>query len=137
MQRPACKAGSRAATWRPCGAGLPARLVGCSTGWFEGSGNFYIGLSAVEPGYRRQGIYTRLLNAAEQAVRSRGGLRISSQHVATNNAVLVAKLELGYVIAGTEYDEQMGLLVRLVPHLAPERKSLFVARTGTLVPPPA
>ena len=108
------------------------RLVGLSSGWFEVGGNFYIGLSAVDPAYRRQGVYTRLLNTIEQGVRKRGGLLISSQHVATNNAVLIAKLKLGYLIAGTEYNEQMGLLVRLVLQLAPERKALFASRTGTL-----
>ena len=111
------------------------RFVGCSSGWFEfGGGNFYIGLSAVDPAYRQQGVYTRMLNTIEQLVRERGGLVISSQHVATNNAVLIAKLKLGYVIAGTEYVEQMGLLVRLVLQLTPERRALFAARTGTLRP---
>jgi ribosomal protein S18 acetylase RimI-like enzyme len=111
------------------------RFVGCSSGWFEFGGNFYIGLSAVDPAYRQQGIYTRMLVAMEQAVRARGGLLISSQHVATNNAVLIAKLKLGYVVAGTEYVDPMGLLVRLVLHLAPQRRELFASRTGTLVPP--
>ena len=111
------------------------RLVGCSSGWFEFGGGFYIGLSAVDQGYRRQGVYTRMLNAMEQAVRERGGLMISSQHVTTNSAVLIAKLRLGYVIAGTEYVEPMGLLVRLLLHLTPERRALFASRTGTLVPP--
>lgn len=110
------------------------RFVGCSSGWFEFGGNFYIGVSAIAPEYRRQGIYTRMLNTIETAVRERGGLSISSQHVATNSAVLIAKLKLGYVIAGTEYSEQMGLLVRLVLQLTPERKALFAARTGTLKP---
>ena len=113
------------------------RFVGCSSGWFEFGGGFYIGLSAVEPGYRRRGVYTRMLEAMEQAVRERGGLLISSQHVATNNAVLIAKLRMGYVVAGTEYVEPMGLLVRLVLHLAPQRRALFESRTGTLQPPVA
>jgi len=113
------------------------RLVGLSSGWFEVGGNFYIGLSAVDPTYRRQGLYTRLLNTIEQGVRERGGLLISSQHVATNNAVLIAKLKLGYVIAGTEYLDQMGLLVRLVLQLSPERRALFASRVGTLKPPAA
>ncbi|MEP7102783.1 MAG: GNAT family N-acetyltransferase [Burkholderiales bacterium] len=110
------------------------RLVGCSSGWFE-SGSFYIGLSAVDPAYRRGGLYTRMLCAVEHAVRELGGLSISSHHVATNNAVLIAKLKLGYAITGTEYDEQMGLLVSLKLHLAPGRRALFAERTGTLVPP--
>lgn len=110
------------------------RLIGCSSGWFEVGGNFYIGMSAVDAAYRQQGIYTRMLGAIEQAVRDRGGLLISSHHVATNNAVLIAKLKLGYVIAGTEFVDQMGLLVRLVLHLTPERRSLFADRTATLRP---
>ncbi|CAM5791708.1 GNAT family N-acetyltransferase [Rhizobacter sp. Root404] len=112
------------------------RLVGCSSGWFEfGGGNFYIGLSAVDPAYRQQRIYTRMLGLMEQTVRERGGLLITSQHVATNTPVLIAKLKAGYVIAGTEYLDQMGLLVRLVLHLTPERRALFESRTATLRPP--
>ena len=110
------------------------RLVGYSQGWFEVGGAFYIGSSAVDPDYRRQGLYTQLLKAIEHAVRDRGGITISSQHVATNNAVLIAKLKLGYVIAGTEYVEPMGLLVRLLLHLTAQRAALFAARTGMLVP---
>lgn len=123
--------------WIRIGAYDGERLVGCSKGWFEFGGSFYIGLSAVAPEYRRQGLYTRLLGAMELAVRERGGLLISSQHVATNNAVLIAKLKLGYVVAGTEFDVPMGLLVRLVLHLSPERKALFATRTGSLRPPAA
>ncbi|HEY9067188.1 MAG TPA: GNAT family N-acetyltransferase [Burkholderiaceae bacterium] len=111
------------------------RLVGYSHGWFEVGGRFYIGSSAVHPDYRRQGLYTRLLQSMEQAVRERGGIAISSQHVAHNNAVLIAKLHLGYVISGTEYVEPMGLLVRLVLHLEASRAALFRERTGMLVPP--
>jgi ribosomal protein S18 acetylase RimI-like enzyme len=111
------------------------RLVGASSGWFERGTSFYIGMSAVDPAYRRQGLYTRLLNEMEQAVRERGGATISSNHVATNNAVLIAKLKLGYVISGLEFLESMGLLVRLVLYLTPERQALFALRSGTLRPP--
>lgn len=112
------------------------RLVGASGGWFEGP-NFYIGMSAVDPAYRRQGLYTRLLHTVEQAVRLRGGAVIHSHHVATNNAVLIAKLKLGYVICGVDFIESMGLLVHLTLHLHPARKALFAARTGTRRPDPA
>ena len=37
-------------------------------------------MSAVDPAYRRQGLYTRLLNEMELAVRERGGASISSNH---------------------------------------------------------
>lgn len=103
------------------------RLIGCSSGWFEFDGSFYLGLSAVDAAHRQQGIYTRMLKMVEDAVRERGGLRISSQHIATNNPVLIPKPKRGYLIAGTEYVEPMGLLVRLVLHLTPERRSVRVA----------
>lgn len=110
-------------------------LVSYTTGWFEVGGRSYIGSSAVHAAYRGRGIYARLMRELEAAVRERGGLVISSQHVATNNAVLIAKLRLGYVIVGTEYVDQMGLLVRLMLHLDPARQALFAERTGMLVPP--
>lgn len=113
------------------------RLVGYSHGWFEVGGRFYIGSSAVHPDYRRRGVYTRLLHAVEKAVRERGGIAISSQHVATNNPVLIAKLRLGYVIAGVEFVEPMGLLVRLLLHLEPSRAALYRERTGMLAAPAA
>jgi len=112
-------------------------LVAYTVGWFEVGGRFYIGSSAVHEAYRGRGIYTRLMREVEAAVRERGGIAISSQHVATNTAVLIAKLKLGYVIAGTEYVEQMGLLVRLVLHLDPTRRALYAERTGMLTPPAA
>jgi ribosomal protein S18 acetylase RimI-like enzyme len=119
------------------GAFQGERLVGYTTGWFEngGGGRFYIGSSAVQEEHRRGGIYTRLLTELHRAVGECGGTAVSSQHVATNNAVLIAKLKLGYVIAGTEYVEPMGLLVRLVLHLEASRAALFRERTGMLVPP--
>ncbi len=110
-------------------------LAGYASGWFEVGGRFYVGSSAVHAAYRGRGIYTRLMREVEAIVRERGGIAISSQHVATNNAVLIAKLKLGYVVAGTEYVEQMGLLVRLVLHLAPARLALYAERTAMLVPP--
>jgi ribosomal protein S18 acetylase RimI-like enzyme len=113
------------------------RFVGYSHGWFEVGGRFYIGSSAVHPDYRRRGVYTRLLRAVEKAVRERGGIAISSHHVATNNPVLIAKLKLGYVIAGVEFIEPMGLLVRLVHYLEPSRAALYRERTGMLAAPAA
>lgn len=114
------------------------RLVGYTTGWFEHfAGRFYITSSAVHEDYRRRGLYTRLLNELHAAVRERGGMAVTSQHVATNAAVLIAKLKLGYVVAGTEYLEPVGLLVRLVLHLEPAHATLFRERTGMLQPPAA
>ena len=58
-------------------------------------------------------------------MRERGGVSISWQHVATNNAVLIAKLKLGCAVAGTEYVDPVRLLVRLVLRLTPHRHAVW------------
>lgn len=68
----------------------------------------------------------------EEAARAFGCGRIESQHRAANTAILIAKLKAGYVIVGTEFTGEMGLLVKLSKQLMPQRDALFHARAGTL-----
>ncbi len=69
----------------------------------------------------------------EEPARAFGCARIESHHRATNNAVLIAKLRAGYVIVGTEFTGEMGLLVKLSKQLLPQRDAMFHARAGALV----
>lgn len=110
------------------GAFAGERLVGWSHAWREPGGQLYVANSAVLPAYRRQGLYTRLIAAMEEQALALGCDRVASHHVADNSAVLIAKLKAGYVIAGTEFSDEMGLLVKLVRHLTEGRRALFAAR---------
>jgi GNAT superfamily N-acetyltransferase len=114
------------------GAFAGDRLVGWSHGHLPQAGTFYVSNSAVEDEYRRQGIYTRLVAAMEAEARALGCTRIESNHRAANAPVLIAKMKVGYVIVGTEFTAEMGLLVKLSKQLVPERDALFQARAGTL-----
>lgn len=114
------------------GAFAGERLVGWSHGRLPQAGAFYVSNSAVEHDYRRQGVYTRLLAGMEEEARALGCTRIDSHHRAANTPVLIAKLKAGYVIVGTEFTAEMGLLVKLSKQLVARREDLFHARAGTL-----
>lgn len=107
-------------------------LAGWTTGWHEPGGVFYVTNSAVLPEYRRSGIYTRLAIAINEEAARRGCHTVTSKHVATNNAVLIAKLRLGFVISGMEFSEELGLLVRLSYTVSAARSRLYAERTGSL-----
>lgn len=107
-------------------------LVGWSHAQLTHTGLLYVSNSAVEPAYRRSGIYTRLVSAMEEEARALGCRRIESHHRAANAPVLIAKLKLGYVIIGTEFSGEMGLLVKLSKHLLPQGDALFQARAGMM-----
>ena len=68
----------------------------------------------------------------EEAARALGCCRIESHHRAANAAALIAKLKAGYLVVGTEFTGEMGLLVKLSKQLLPQRDALFHARAGTL-----
>src|SRR5262245_25746542 len=68
------------------------RLAGWSHGWVEPGGTLYVSNSAVLPEYRRQGLYTRLMDAVREHALAAGCTRITSHHRTENAPVLIAKL---------------------------------------------
>lgn len=114
------------------GAFAGETLVGWSHGFLPQAGVFHVSSSAVEPAFRRQGIYTQLVAAMEEAARALGCNRIESHHRTANVAVLIAKMKAGYTIVGTEFRADMGLLVKLARQLDRGRDALFQARSGHL-----
>lgn len=105
-------------------------LVGWSHALLPQTGTMYVSNSGVVARYRRRGIYSGLVAAMEQQARALGCKRIESHHRAANSDVLIAKMKLGYVIVGTEFSAEMGLLVKLCKHLDVRRRELFDARSG-------
>jgi ribosomal protein S18 acetylase RimI-like enzyme len=114
------------------GAFVGETLVGWSHAFLPQTGVLYVSNSAVEPAYRRQGVYTRLVAAVEEEARALGCNRVESHHRTANVAVLIAKMKAGYTIVGTEFMSEMGLLVKLAKHLDRRRGDLLHARAGTL-----
>ena len=108
------------------------RLVGWSHAFLAPGGLLYVSNSAVHPEYRRQGVYTRLVAGIEDEARALRCLRVESHHRTANAAVLIAKLKAGYVVTGTEFSTEMGLLVKLCKHLDARRDAAFHARAGVV-----
>ena len=107
-------------------------LVGWSHAFLAPGGLLYVANSAVEPAFRRRGLYTRLVAAMEAEALALQCLRIESHHRAANSAVLIAKLKAGYTIVGTEFAPEMGLLVKMSKQLDARRDAVFQARAGVL-----
>lgn len=105
-------------------------LVAFSFGWQTGPDRFYMASSGVAPGHRRRGIYAALLDAVLAAARARDLDLVWSRHIATNNAVLVAKLTRGFVICGMEIEPMLGTVVHLRRDLRPPIRELVDARAG-------
>lgn len=107
-------------------------LVGWTFAHAEGASHFHMVNSGVAPGERRHGVYSTLARMVIEQARSRGCVAILSRHAANNNAVIVAKLKLGFFVSGFEYSEVYGPLVRLTFLLGERRRTLHRIRSSPI-----
>lgn len=109
-----------------------ARLVAWSFGWQLNmdSGSFYMANSAVLASHRRRGLYRALLERTLIQTRELGFQVVTSRHVATNNPILIAKLQAGFQIAGLELSEVHGSLVHLRYFHNAVRREAHQVRSG-------
>ena len=110
------------------------KMVGWSYGWQDSvhTGDFYMAGSLVLPDHRRRGFYSTIVRKLLELSQQEGFSAIRSRHICTNNAVLIAKLKLGFTINGFEQDEVMGTLVRVIYHHDPLRRKAALFRAGKI-----
>jgi len=104
-------------------------LVGWTFAGPEGANHLHMFNSGVAPAERRHGVYSRLVRLVVEHASARGHVAILSRHAANNNAVIVAKLKLGFFVSGFEYSEVYGPLVRLTFLLGSLRRNLHRIRS--------
>jgi len=114
------------------GAFIEDRLVGWSYSKGESS-QLHMVNSGVLPDLRRQGIYSRLVEATITYASTHGFSKIFSRHVPSNNAVIIPKLRLGFMVSGFEYTEVYGPLVHLTYLTGYKRRELYRARSMPIV----
>ena len=110
------------------------KLVGWTQGFRVGSNQFHMLNSGVAIAERRTGVYSQLVQAVLDHAKSHGYSTVRSLHVDANTPVIVAKLRLGFFIAGFEYSEVYGPLVQLKYLIGEQRRSLYKARTESIRP---
>ena len=107
-------------------------LVGWTFARPEGASLLYMINSGVTPAERHQGIYSELARLVIEHARSRGYVAVLSRHAANNNAVIIAKLKLGFFVSGFEYSEVYGPLVRLTFLVGELRRTLYRTRSSPI-----
>ena len=116
------------------GAFRDERLVGWTHARAEAGYDLYMVNSGVDRAHRRQGVYSRLVQLTIDHAASHGYRSIKSRHIPLNNAVIIAKLRLGFHVSGFEYSETYGPLVCLTYVVGEPRRELYRARATPIVP---
>lgn len=109
-------------------------FVGWTFGDQQSGDTYYMRNSAIVESHRRKGLYTALLTTKLDLLKERGFQKIYSRHNATNNAVIIPKLKVGFTIAAMEVDDMFGTLVHLTYLTNPLRRQVMIFRTGDLKP---
>ena len=109
-------------------------LVGWTEGYREGRGQFNVLSSGVMLSERRNGIYSLLVSGVLAHAAAQGYVKVNSRHSASNAAVLIAKLKLGFHVSGFEYSEFDGPTVQLTYLVNDARRRLYESRARALRP---
>lgn len=96
--------------------------------------SLYMHNSAILPEFRRKGYYSALVKETLHQAEALGYQVIFSNHVLSNNDVIIAKLKLGFKIMGVETYDDYGSTVKLVYHINEERRRAFDMRAGLTKP---
>ncbi len=106
------------------------KIVGWSFGYQKDAEEFYMVNSAVLPEYRMRGVYNHLLELMIEKARKDGFQIISSNHHASNNAILIPKLKFGFKITGMRLHPRFGTLLDLQYFTNEKVGSVLDYRTG-------
>lgn len=106
------------------------QVVGWTSAHQFSAGELYMMNSAVLPQYRRKGYYKQLMFKVLEKAREEGYQLVSSLHLASNNDVIIPKLQAGFHIVGTEVTDQFGVFVRLNYFINETRRNMYLFRTG-------
>jgi len=109
-------------------------FVGFSFGSQENEETFYMMASAVMPEHRNKGLYSALVKEVINRCNEAGFQKIYGTHCATNNAVLIPKLKLGFIFSKVELSDMFGTILHLQYYTNPLRRKVMDYRSGLKVP---
>lgn len=106
------------------------KIAGWSRGLQIMPTEFHMCNSAVLPDFRRNGIYTSMLDMILEKVVKDGFQLITSKHHACNNDVLIPKLKKGFMITGFEINPRFGMMATLAYLPNKKIETLYQQRIG-------
>lgn len=109
-------------------------FVGFSFGFQEGEETFYMAASGLLPAHRGKGLYTEMVKYLIAKTTEMGFQKIYGTHCATNNAVLIPKLKLGFIFSKVELSDMFGTILHLQYFTNPLRRKVMDYRSGLKVP---
>jgi GNAT superfamily N-acetyltransferase len=109
-------------------------FVGFSFGFQENYESYYMAASAVLPAHRGQGLYSEMVKFVIERATNEGFQKIYGTHCATNNAVLVPKMKLGFIFSKIELSDMFGTVIHLQYFTNPLRRKVMDYRSGLTVP---
>ena len=109
-------------------------FVGFSFGSQESEETFYMMASAVLPAHRGLGLYSEMVKLVIKRCTEEGFQKIYGTHCATNNAVLVPKMKLGFIFSKVELSDMFGTIIHLQYFTNPLRRKVMDYRSGLRVP---
>lgn len=87
--------------------------IGWTFGWQENRCKFYMCNTGILPAHQNKGIYKKLLPEILSILQQEGFQEVYSRHKATNNQVIVPKLQAGFYISKMEISTTFGVLAHL------------------------
>jgi GNAT superfamily N-acetyltransferase len=109
-------------------------FVGFTFGFQESEEVFYMACSAVLPEHRNSGLYTELVKFVIKRTSEEGFQKIYGTHCATNNAVIIPKLKLGFIFSKLELSDTFGTIIHLQYFTNPLRRKVMDYRSGLRIP---
>ena len=113
---------------------LNGKVIGWSTSYQVNIAEMYMMNSAVFLKWRKMGVYKAMAEETLKISKNMGFQVVTSNHLATNNPVIIAKLKLNFCITGLELTDHFGVLVKLTHYLNPVRRKSAFFRAGAIKP---
>jgi len=105
-------------------------LIGWCTAFQKDIDVWYMHNTAIFEDHRKKGLYTVLLQLMLKYAKKEGYQKVSSTHIATNNAIIIPKLKAGFIITGMHINEKFGIMVELSYYTNPKIKAVVDFRSG-------
>lgn len=113
-------------------AKIENEIAGWSWGFQNGNCEYYMCNSAVLPQFRKQKIYSKMLELVIAKASRDGFQEITSKHHASNNAVIIPKMKAGFLISGFELNVRFGTMVTMTFFPNKKIEELYHQKVGYL-----